>query len=107
MFKEFRKDAIAHIPKCSSRMTAKRVGREEGFDVLMIMVNLPAIVSSRVLFLTQYQVEMEDGSIAVFMSTKGNEPYEEKYYDDIYWYVVAEEVSMTRLVPCEDGVIIE
>ena len=53
-FKEFRKDAIKHIPVCSARMTAKLAGKEEGFEIFMVNVDMPPMISNRVLFTTQY-----------------------------------------------------
>ena len=71
-FKEYRADILNHIPVCSNRMKAKRVGRQSGFDIIMIEVGLPAMLSTRVLFSTQYQIELEDGSLALVMNTNGN-----------------------------------
>ena len=51
-YKEFRKNVLENTPKCSNRMSIKQIGREEGHDVMMIYVDLPPIVSCRVLYLS-------------------------------------------------------
>ena len=63
--------------------------RKDDMDVYFMRMTMPPMISNRSFFATHMQLEHEDGTLTVVVTSKGNEEYQVKNANDIYWDVQA------------------
>ena len=85
VFKKFRTEIPRHAPILQPIVSVRLEDRKDDMEVYFFRMTMPPMVSNRSFFATHMQLEHDDGTVTVVMTSKGNEEYQVKNANDIYW----------------------